>query len=359
MNGRAIIPSRTGSCWTFAIHNIAQEYFRNCPIAALSYDRTKFIWLIQPMEGDGGNGAAFVQRAHETLDSIQSASRGVLHLPVSFATAGGFCPWSELPSVFGRLIRLLGRGLGLGRESLLTDGPAEEKPPGTISKGVPSAGDNANFAGQRRNVPLLESYLEGGDAREFAFLCGGMLQSASYDPLRYTEMYYSIGTMILSYLNRLEATHDLLERQDFDGLMRIDDHPDWEAAARYFENVVTLLFAKRHDEKEEKSHSIVARLHLYIKEHMHEDLSLTKLSEVANLSGSYLSRLYKQTTGYGLAEYISEKRIDKATALLTETALKIHEVAREVGLEHNYFIKMFKKNTRMTPQEYRELKVRE
>ncbi len=343
---------------TFAIHNIAQEYFSNCRIAVLSYDRAKFIWLIQPQEGDGANMSAFVQRVHETLDSVQSASRGVLHLPISFAISGSFCSWSELPSAFNRLIRLLGRGLGLGRESLLTDLPPVGRAPGTASKGVHSSGDNASLAGQRRNIPLLESYLEGGDAGEFASLCSGMLQSAAHDPLHYTEMYYSIATMILSYLNRLEATQDLLEHQDFDGLMRTDDHPNWEAAAHYFENVVALLFAKRHDEQEEKSNSVVTRLHLYIKEHLHEDLSLTKLSEVTNLSPSYLSRLYKQTTGHGLAEYIAERRVDKATSLLTETAMKIHEVAREVGLEHNYFIKMFKKHTHMTPQEYRELKVR-
>ncbi|QJD86796.1 response regulator [Cohnella herbarum] len=344
---------------TFAIHNIAQEYFSNCPFAAISYDRTKFIWLIQPQDADEVNGSAFVQRVHETLDSVQTASRGVLNIPVSFVTHSSLGSWSELPSVFNRLIRLLGRGLGLGRESLLIDIPTAEKTSGPATKGACSIGDNANIASQRRTIPLLESYLEGGDAREFASLCSGMLQSAVHDPLHYTEMYYSIATMILSYLNRLEATQDLLERQDFDGLMRIDDHPDWEAAAHYFESVVALLFAKRHDEREEKSHSIVTRLNLYIKEHLHEDLSLTKLSEVANLSASYLSRLYKQTTGHGLAEYIAEKRIDKANSLLTETVLKIHEIAREVGLEHNYFIKMFKKYTHMTPQEYRELKVRD
>ncbi|MFC5407557.1 response regulator [Cohnella soli] len=343
----------------FAIHNISQEYFSTYSIATLSYDRTKFIWLIQPKEVDDGNGPAFVQRIHETLDSVQSASRSVLHIPVSFVTHGSFCSWSELPSVFNRLTRLLGRGLGLGRESLLTDIPASEKPSAAL-KSAGSTGDNANIANiasQRRTIPLLESYLEGGDAREFASLCSGMLQSAAHDPFLYTEMYYNIATMILSYLNRVEATQDLLERQDFDGLMRIDDHPDWEAAAHYFENVAAQLFVKRHDEREEKSHSIITRLNQYIKEHLHDDLSLTKLSDVVNLNASYLSRLYKQTAGYGLAEYIAERRVDKAAALLRETSLKIHEVARQVGLEQGYFIKMFKKYTHTTPQEYRELKL--
>jgi len=244
-------------------------------------------------------------------------------------------------------------------QSLLMDISAAEKTSGPAIKGAGLTGENRNIVNLRRTIPLLESYLEGGAAQEFASLCGGMLQSAAHDPYLYTETYYSIATMILSFLNRTEATQDLLERQDFDGLMRIDDHPDWEAAAHYFENVAALLFVKRHDEQAEKSHSIITRLHQYIKDHLHDDLSLTRLSDVVNLNASYLSRLYKQTTGHGLAEYIAEKRVDKAAALLRETALKIHEVATQVGLEQGYFIKMFKKYTHATPQEYRELKLRD
>jgi two-component system response regulator YesN len=65
---------------------------------------------------------------------------------------------------------------------------------------------------------------------------------------------------------------------------------------------------------------------------------------VVYLNPSYLSRLYNQTTGHGLTEYISEKRMEKAKALLKQTSFKIHEIARQVGLEVGYFIKLFKKH---------------
>jgi two-component system response regulator YesN len=78
------------------------------------------------------------------------------------------------------------------------------------------------------------------------------------------------------------------------------------------------------------------------------------LSKVVHLNASYLSRLYKQVTGHGLAEYITEKKLEKAMDLLKKTSLKVHEIAGQIGWESGYFIKIFKRNTRMTPQEFRE-----
>jgi two-component system response regulator YesN len=86
-----------------------------------------------------------------------------------------------------------------------------------------------------------------------------------------------------------------------------------------------------------------------------DDLSLTRLAEVASLNASYLSRLYKQQTGKGLMEFITEARIAKARTLLLGTTMKIHEISAAVGLfSSTYFARVFKKATSLTPQEYRD-----
>lgn len=369
----------------FAIHNIAQEYLAFAAVIPISYDRNKIVWFIQTKASHGtlinsmnstisdAEQDLFANHIHEILDSIQSTCKDLLKLTISLVTHQKPCLWKKVSGKFDSLNRLLGRGLGLGKEILLID---TETDPGTNtdvytnmntdtdtsvnSTGLSnlntvSAGGNYILQNHRKNVTLLESYLEGGAKQEFSSLCRSMLQSASHDHFAYTEIYYSIATMILSYLNRIEATRNLLEQKDLDGLMRIEERGTWEVAAQYFAGLAQLLFEKRLDEKEEKSHAIVNRLHQYIHGHLDNELSLNRLSEVVYLNPSYLSRLYKQMTGHGLAEYISEKRIEKATALLRGTSLKIHEVARQVGLEPGYFIKMFKKYVHMTPQEYREM----
>lgn len=280
----------------FAIHNIAKEYLALSLVIPIPYDRTKFVWLVQPQTKDTAEWDAAVNQIDEVLDSIQSTCKNLLKITISLVTHRGSCSWIKLSSVFSGLMHLLGSGPELGKVIMQTN----------PMNGMPAAAHGS----------ITDDY---------------MLQ------------------------NRMEATRKLLESRDLDGLMRIDAYETWETATRYFEGLTRLLFERKHLEKEENSHAILDRLHQYIHDHLDGDLTLTRLSDVVNLNPSYLSRLYKQMAGQGLTEYISEKRIEKAKNLLRLTPLKIHEIARQVGLEVGYFIKMFRKHLHMTPQEYREL----
>ncbi|WP_054950168.1 response regulator transcription factor [Numidum massiliense] len=105
----------------------------------------------------------------------------------------------------------------------------------------------------------------------------------------------------------------------------------------------------------EVSHArdIVQRIHEYIGNHLGDDLSLTAIGEALNYNPYYLSRLYKQLTGQGLAEYVQEARLEKAKQLLCEGDLTIYDVSQAIGfVSENYFYRFFKKHTGMTPREY-------
>lgn len=333
----------------FAIHNIAQEYLAKFSFLPLTYDRTKFVWFVQSGLMNPTEPEWFVNPVLETLDAIQSICSHLLKTTISIAAHRQCCDWHELPAEFNRLKRLLGRGLGLEREILLIEPPNEHPASARQTTEI-----DHHLRNHRNNVVLLESFLESGAYLEFSSLCHSMLQSAAQDHYAYNETYYRIATMLLSYLNRMGVAWNLLERPDLKELMRIEKHKTWEDAWRFFEELAKLYLEQRRQEKEESSNVIVNRLQQYVCEHLSDDLSLTRLSEVVHLNPSYLSRFYKQRTGHGLSEYICELRIEKAVSLLRQSPLKIHEIAREVGLEAGYFIKLFKKYVHMTPQEYRE-----
>lgn len=54
-------------------------------------------------------------------------------------------------------------------------------------------------------------------------------------------------------------------------------------------------------------------------------------------------------------QHITDFRIDKAKELLSEHHRKLYDVAANVGIQDvNYFAKMFKKFTGLTPTEYKE-----
>ncbi|MDI4646890.1 response regulator transcription factor [Cohnella hashimotonis] len=110
------------------------------------------------------------------------------------------------------------------------------------------------------------------------------------------------------------------------------------------------------DQSEEaQQHRLVVRLNGYIQDHLHGDLSLTRLSEVVHHSPTYLSRLYKRMTGRMLSDYITDERMERARTLLAEPALRIQDVASRIGYEAApQFNRSFKKRYKMTPQEYRD-----
>ena len=90
---------------------------------------------------------------------------------------------------------------------------------------------------------------------------------------------------------------------------------------------------------------------------MVESASLWKISDLAshlNLSESRLQHLFKQTTGVGLGHVLTEQRLRKAALLLTETSLRIKEIAAAVGYEHtSSFTRAFEQRFAQPPQVYR------
>lgn len=328
----------------YAIQNIAQEFYASSiRLATVAYDKNRFVWLVQPTEE--ADPAVFPSFVQEMLDSIQTVSRTLLKITVSFALPAAWCDWSELSEAFHLLRSVLERGLGLGKEVILTTPQVLEEEAGRF--------DDRHLRDFRRNIALLESSVEAGDVESFALRCESMLEASLHRQTWYMEAYYSIATLVLTLLNRYDLIRSAEETLVHD-LMRIDKHPSCQAAAAYFRRLVQLAIDGRRQEQEERSNDIVHRLHAYIKNHLGEDLSLIRLSSIVYLNPSYLSRLYKQETGHGLSEFIAERRIEKAKMLLLQSDLKVHEIAHSIGLETGYFIKLFKRYVQTTPLEFRE-----
>ena len=84
------------------------------------------------------------------------------------------------------------------------------------------------------------------------------------------------------------------------------------------------------------------------------DLSLSTLSHIQNLSPGYLSALFRRETGQTLTDFVNKRRMDFARHLLQTTTLQIQTIAQHCGItDVQYFSRLFKKYTGMTPKEYR------
>lgn len=103
-----------------------------------------------------------------------------------------------------------------------------------------------------------------------------------------------------------------------------------------------------------ENHEIVRKAKLYIKEHLNEEISVYSIAEMLYLTPTYFSKLFKHSTGEGCNSYIICKRIEKAKSLLETTSMKTGKIAALVGYKDtNYFSLAFKKQTGMSPTEFR------
>lgn len=107
--------------------------------------------------------------------------------------------------------------------------------------------------------------------------------------------------------------------------------------------------------KGEHKNRLVAQAQVYIQENYQKDLSLDEVSRRMDLSPYYFSKLFKEETGNNFVEYVTDLRMQKAKELLAEDGKSMKEICISVGYgDPNYCSRIFKKNTGVTPTEYRE-----
>ncbi|MDQ6422379.1 response regulator [Paenibacillus sp. LHD-117] len=99
----------------------------------------------------------------------------------------------------------------------------------------------------------------------------------------------------------------------------------------------------------------VKKIQSFVEANLHLDVSLRALADHVNLHPTHLSKLYKIETGEGVSDFVSRLRMEMACHKLISTDKKVYEISADIGyLDPAYFIKVFKKQFGMTPQEYRE-----
>lgn len=128
------------------------------------------------------------------------------------------------------------------------------------------------------------------------------------------------------------------------------------AVEEMLESVKSLAVCwKKNLESGSKSDTIIQQAKRFIDSHYADDeISLQLVAENIHVSSPYLSNLFKSETGKNYTEYLFERRMDAAYHLLRNTNKTITEISLETGFTNpNYFSSCFKKNSGVSPKQYR------
>ena len=90
------------------------------------------------------------------------------------------------------------------------------------------------------------------------------------------------------------------------------------------------------------------------KNYANQNTTLTSVADYVCLSPNHFSTIFSQECNTTFIEYLTNVRIEKARQLIKNTDMKGYDIAYECGFsDPHYFSYIFKKNTGLTPREYK------
>lgn len=95
----------------------------------------------------------------------------------------------------------------------------------------------------------------------------------------------------------------------------------------------------------------------YLQQHFTEKITIEKLAKKLNISKSYISHVFKESTGYSVMEFLMDYRLVQAKFQIEVSGAKktLKEIAYDCGFESDaHFNRFFKKKIGMTPNRYRK-----
>lgn len=98
----------------------------------------------------------------------------------------------------------------------------------------------------------------------------------------------------------------------------------------------------------------IDKIYDYIRANYYKNLQVTEIAEYFGYNSDYFIRMFRKESGMTPKQYVIHEQIRQAKILLATTSLKIREVAKQVGIvDERTFFRYFKKCEGISPGAYR------
>jgi two-component system response regulator YesN len=148
------------------------------------------------------------------------------------------------------------------------------------------------------------------------------------------EDAFNLSDVMIRQIEKLDSVHDLVELE--------------------YEMVTCFIDTLKATEKLEYNPLVNKAITYIHREIFNDKLSLEKIAEFAGVHPGYLSKIFKESVGMSIPEYINRKKIEDSKYFLLHTDSQLSEIAQMLGYcNQSYYTSLFKKYTGMTPGQYK------
>ncbi|MCM3714453.1 response regulator [Alkalihalobacillus oceani] len=272
------------------------------------------------------------------LDELQSKIEALLEISVSIHHVGELSRLEDITRLYSRFYKA-------GFDS---------SPDAAASEDV-AAYLKHNPTIQELKAKLLAPLMV-GEIAHFVALVDDMIK-------KYEE--HSLATVKIEAYSLVYALHSISEKEFqfplsfnmIEEIATLNESKNKEQVKEWVQRYLADFQKRLEQWKAERSESIIDRVIDYMNQHYMEACQLSDAAASVYLSPKYLSELFKKSTGETFTSYLTKVRIKKAELLLSNTKIKVTEIARMVGYDDpNYFSTVFRKALNCSPNHYRKQK---
>ncbi|WP_156177887.1 helix-turn-helix domain-containing protein [Bacillus sp. SA1-12] len=130
----------------------------------------------------------------------------------------------------------------------------------------------------------------------------------------------------------------------------VQEAEDW-----FNQSIIPPIIDKYYEIRTNQQTNITESVLSIIEDEFYKDITLEYVASKINFHPSYVSRVFKKETGSSFSDYLMRYRINQIKKLLSETNIKISEIAERFHYNSSAsFIRSFRKSEGMTPGQYRK-----
>ena len=185
-----------------------------------------------------------------------------------------------------------------------------------------------------------------------------------------SEMVYQDALLLLGFFwHNRDVVYYSITKQEFDTLRRLfvsvqielNTQPDnfWILRTRYFIQSILFMatadFYRNNRQDDIYNDRLVAWVTRYFWDHIDEEITLDSVLKLFSVNKNTLNDAFNKEVSMSCMTYLEQMRINLAKSELQFGTHTVSEISVGVGYKDtNYFTKVFKKHTGMTPSEFQK-----